>query len=401
MAAADVEGQLLVTSPNATYIPTIPQGRVSLYMVADGTYGAFDPACWPQTYHPKFPYFAAVSKTAASPEFYSALWRLPEAADFVALTGVPARNFGLLTEDFMRPLQDLVVTLGKKVSNHISFFPTTAHTRLLHHYCVAKRTCERLQNIAATLRDIRVQLSLFRRHWLLAMAYMRFAHLELVPGELTARPVENDLMGAWTSEGDVAEELYLRGIPVWFVRNRLCVPLHTQIGREVEFTPPPTTYRVRMCDVPVYTGPVGYHSLLATQRTTHTYYDISLNPTVCLRTIDSALNTDHPSSTTPPILASPLPASTLVTLGRASSSDLASGERSFIYSLQISAQCLDARRLCIVRMSARAGINSRTFRMIGCPLASLPGSAPCPRSTVPNLPNLPRRYGLTGSRNLP
>ncbi len=329
VAAQDVEGNIAVTSPNVTYIPALPQGRVSLYMVSDGTYGAFDPACWPQTYHPAFSYFAAVTKAAGSPHHWSALWHMPTPGDFIALEGIPARNFGLLTEDFMQPLEELLVVLGQEVKTHISLFPSTTHERLLHHECVVKLTCERLRNIAATLRDHRVQICLLRRHWLLAMAYIQYAHLEVPPGCVTARPVVHELMGAWTSEGEIAQDLYLRGIPVWFVRNRMLLPSHTRIGREVGFTLPPTVFNQRMCDMPVYQGPVGYESLLATQRTAHTYYDISRNPTACLHAIDSALNPVHPTSTTPPLRDSKSPAKMLIALGRALSRGLQkNGERS-------------------------------------------------------------------------
>ncbi|RDX39824.1 hypothetical protein OH76DRAFT_1490809 [Lentinus brumalis] len=315
VAARDVEANLLVTSPNAHYIPKLPLGRVSIYMVADGTYGALDPACWPQIYHRDFAYFAAVSKAVTSPHPHSAIWNRPTQADFRALEGVPAPNYGSLTEEFVQPLRTLVFELQERVTAHTSLHRSPTHTPLLHHQCVAEQTCERLRTVPATLRDHEVQVSLLRRHWLLAMAYMRYAnHMNIAPRGHAAMSAADDIMGAWTWEADVVDELVNRGIPVWFVRNRVIVPSHTRIGREVGFVEPPAAYVARMCDIPVYQGNVGYESLLATQRTTQTYHDISRHPIVSSHTVDSALQSHAPSYTTPPPLESRLPAKTLETL---------------------------------------------------------------------------------------
>ncbi len=122
---------------------------------------------------------------------------------------------------------------------------------------------------ASTLRDHEVQLGIFRRHWLLAMAYMLYCDMTFASYEASAEPlpVRADLMGAWTSDPEAVIQLYKRGIPVWYVRKGFRGESPgTSNGREVSFTPPPKVYPAPISGKSLYEGPVGYGSLHATVR---------------------------------------------------------------------------------------------------------------------------------------
>ncbi|RDX48534.1 hypothetical protein OH76DRAFT_1557072 [Lentinus brumalis] len=259
--------KLLVTSPNVTYIPKIMDGHVSLCMLSDGTYGPLDPTCWPQICDCEFAYFAAVQKIVPPDHRHSALWRRPTSNDVWPLEDNPAH--GYLTEDFMAPLAKLTKELTSKVRAHISLDPSPPHAHLRFHEKVVVDICKFMPMNASTLRDHEVQLGIFRRHWLLAMAYMLYCDMTFASYEASSEPlpVRTDLMGAWTSDPEAVIQLYKRGIPVWYVRKSFRGESPgTSTGREVPFTPPPKVYPAPISGKSLYEGPVGSGSLRATVR---------------------------------------------------------------------------------------------------------------------------------------
>ncbi|RDX43302.1 hypothetical protein OH76DRAFT_1300017, partial [Lentinus brumalis] len=224
------------------------------------------------------------------------LWRPPTEDHFRPLEGVPVRDVGMLVDDFVAPLAELAQQLAKRVADHVSLDPTPSPTHLLEHLSKVQCTYERLRYTAATLRDHEVQIALFRRHWLLGMAYLLYADLSRESIVETVPSVRHDLLGAWTWDQRAARELYDRGIPVWLVRQLQCVPADIRIGSQVEFTIPPIDVARRLSYTPVYEGVIGRGSLLATIPTAHTYHIISRSPTARELDMDARVVTPSRSS---------------------------------------------------------------------------------------------------------
>ncbi len=293
MTAVDEEADIVVTSTNVDYVPRPTYGRITLHLLVDGTYGVYDPVNWPQVFAPELAYIAAVRKAVPFHHPLSVLWRPPTPSHFVPLEGVPARNFGSLTEDFLAPFVMLAKKLSRSVREFTSRDPSASHNSLLHHEMVVRHTSQRLREFPATLRDHGVQVSLFRRHWLLGTAYMEFADLTPAPPEESSISVRTDLMGAWTSEPELAQLLHERGIPVWRVDKRHLVPLSKQnrSTRLVPFCVPSSQMdKNRISDTCLYDGQVGLESLRATLRSVHMYHDIARNPCGRRRELDGSLS---------------------------------------------------------------------------------------------------------------
>ena len=63
-----------MTLPNATSVPEIVEGIVTVYLRDNGTFGKHDPIQWPQLYVARYPYLAAIPKNTGAPCSESATW---------------------------------------------------------------------------------------------------------------------------------------------------------------------------------------------------------------------------------------------------------------------------------------------------------------------------------------
>lgn len=268
LAAWNLDKSCLITTPNATFIPEVVHGLVTVCLRDDGSFGKHDPTQWPQLFVWQHPYLATIPKRPTStpdplinPCPHFAIWQQPTPDDFIPLPNTPA--FGRLRPEFLDSLQPLVSKLSSDVSDYDLPPLATVDKAILRRYEVEMAMAwERLLRTSATFRDQVLQLCLVRRYWLLCSGFMTFYSLLGCERPTNPLPFNGDLMGAWTSEPRAVQMLFSLGVPVWMVRSTRLFPSHIRVGKLAEIS---TTRTI--CDVkfhgaePAYQGLAGVRHL--------------------------------------------------------------------------------------------------------------------------------------------
>ncbi|KAI1781815.1 hypothetical protein LXA43DRAFT_1156523 [Ganoderma leucocontextum] len=241
VAARGPDNAFLITTPNAAFIPEIVQGIVSVYLRDDGAFGKHDPTQWPQGV-----------ATATHP--HAAIWALPSREQCICLPNTPVRGFGHFYPQFLRSLEPLVRGMSSRVRGYVPTMRSTVDLAHLRSYETGlTRAWERLQTICATYRDQLLQITM---------------------------PFPNrQLMGAWTSQPEVAQGLFALGIPVWLVRASHLVSSGIRVCAFVAPSPTDALCHAKFHgEEPIYQGLAGEHHL-AVMFAAQTYRDVSLVPT--------------------------------------------------------------------------------------------------------------------------
>ncbi|TBU28874.1 hypothetical protein BD311DRAFT_662634 [Dichomitus squalens] len=289
VAAVDTRAALLITSPNAKFIPEIVQGIVDVVLRSDCRYGPVDPIQWPQIFTRRFGYLSAVPKSVGDNHPWAPIFRSPSKQDFVPLSGTPVVGFGFLSASFVAPLRVLVKEMSRRVDEFAGDQPREECADLRWHEVAMRHALARLSLMPATFPDQTLQVSELQRHWLMAAGYLEYQRrLRSLPS-LEGWPCASlPLMGAWTSEPQHVQLLYAAGIPVWFVRNahapcysvriRQCVPPIKPVALQLA--------RFPGTDAVLYHGLVGESHLSSMMQGGHGYLDISRVPSASIYSPD-------------------------------------------------------------------------------------------------------------------
>ena len=277
------DASLLVTTPNADYIPEITDGFVTVQLRADCLYAHTDPLLWPQIHTEKYPYLAAVPKTRTPPQAHWVMWSMPTLANFLPLTGTPVKGFGNLSPSFLSPLQSEVAEMSTRVRAHLLSHPPSAQREQLRwHELAMRQALSRLRHLPATFDDQRLQVKELQRHWIMAHAFLEY-HQRMRAVAVDDLPPQYDPMavGAWSSNPAVVQRLHLAGLPVWFVRSPQKVDTtDVRILREVQPSLPQCSVTPFRGLSPAYRGLAGERHLDIMFQGAATYHDLGENQTV-------------------------------------------------------------------------------------------------------------------------
>ena len=81
VAAIATDGSsMLITSPNAQYIPQVDYSLLTVHLRDDARFGLADPVNAPQIFLWKYPYLCAILKPAPDHDSLGALWKTPPKA---------------------------------------------------------------------------------------------------------------------------------------------------------------------------------------------------------------------------------------------------------------------------------------------------------------------------------
>ncbi|KAI0689188.1 hypothetical protein C8T65DRAFT_711846 [Cerioporus squamosus] len=246
LSVADIgDDKYVVSSPNMAYIPSPHVGIVEISMRSDYHYGIPDPIQWPQD------------------------------SDFDVLEGSLFTCLGLFKPNAISALSALVDDLSQAVSACRS-----EDHRLPWLNLAMRQTRDRLKYFPCTFRDAALQVRETQRYWLLTRACLDWVgkHVDNFLG--SPLPVNPGLMGAFSTDGGVVQNLLTAGIPVWYIRSDVSILRDTSVRAIVIPTLPDDIY---MDSGPegghvVYRGLAGVAHLLQTMRSGHTYLDVSRTP---------------------------------------------------------------------------------------------------------------------------
>lgn len=278
VAAASDDGKYVITSPNASFVPAPPFGRLSIFMKSNGKFGKEDPIEWPQVYIPEPRYhFLPCIPRLSHPRRHADVWSPLRFEDFQLY----APNL----------LQALYVLAPRRIENvravvdqlqaDVTALAVTGDRQQVHWLALSTiHALDRL-SIPATQRDLIRQFVCVERNYCMTLAWMIWHDLFMnLPAPAAVPVVHNDLMGTFTTDPNIVQKLYHVGIPVWYLRNTAALGPSDTIVNVVNVAKP--TDLVSSADhnhaITVYEGPPGIRHLEAICYRGHLYADIEPVP---------------------------------------------------------------------------------------------------------------------------
>lgn len=285
-AAFTDDRKWVITTPNMEFIPTPPIGILEVVLREDYRYGMVDPIQWPQLYSAGYEYLCALQRRREAPHRLARLWWTPdEGEDFQLLQGCTIKTLGLLRPECVRELSGMVDDLVAEVADSDRRRLHVVDDRVLWLTTAMRHARDRLRNFACTFRDAAMQVREVQRYWLMTRAYLDYYGTYIRLG-WRSNPLNTDLMGAFTTDPGVVQNLYEAGIPVWFVRQDASL-LESTVVYELTKLEPPRGVSVNagpQHGAVLYRGLVGRKHLDMMARGGHTYLDISRAPILIVET---------------------------------------------------------------------------------------------------------------------
>lgn len=212
------------TSPNLEVIPTFDPQPTELRARRDGRFGQEDYVCHPQSHSEHFPWAPVIPRKPTSAEFLAThpcrlLWYDLRMEDWVAPLGCAFTHVGTLdlplyTEMYVKAVE--INTQAVSMWNQHSIPPemVTAARSLF-------TALERLKSLLVSWRDMVLQWTQVQGLALDLVAmdsYYGYYRAQMIQRD-KCRPVNLHLMGCFTTNPAVVENLYWAGIPVVYVRT--------------------------------------------------------------------------------------------------------------------------------------------------------------------------------------
>ncbi|KAF7789071.1 hypothetical protein EIP86_000004, partial [Pleurotus ostreatoroseus] len=325
VACATDDDKYILTSPNVAYIPRPAYGYVKVVRQWDGHFGWHDPIRWPQVFidHPRYRWLCAVSRRPHGDQDYRLpIWKPLALADVSPIEDGFVASFGTVSPAFRRALRPVVSAMSRRAGDFTR--QCGKQSEFLALVTCMTEAFERL-DFPSTHRDLVRQLASVQRFWLLADAWLEF-HVYLNPSysfrERPDRPrpaLRHDVMGAFTTEPQIAQRLFSMGIPLWFMRLERQLTSNVVVLRTVVFAEPPTVLDHGLfLSEPVYNGFAGVQHIQAISSQAHVYADVEVAP---LPAVSSSPAAASPAPTQPPREGSS--ADDVLPLSRASASSQA------------------------------------------------------------------------------
>lgn len=276
-AAVAYDGKYIITSPNMSFVPEPPAGRIEVRVKTDGKFGTADPLHWPQLYSddPKINFMLCIPRDGSS-ERRSETWTPLNDEDYDVYD---IGNVEYLATLKTARLESVDEALAMLWSETIDYELTHAPSQQLRWLVLGAQLARDRLSHPGSRRDLLQQLVCVERHYCLTLAWLQWRKsFENISGA-TAEP-KRDLMGCFTTNAEVAGRLCGAGIPVWYLRlaNTLvksCGHISTIVDLSL---PSNITTTNRSSSVMLYVGPPGPKQLEAIYHKGHVCADVEAVP---------------------------------------------------------------------------------------------------------------------------
>jgi hypothetical protein len=239
--------RLVITSPNATWIPNVQQDQVDVRARRDGTFYTADFSLMPQWFFKGTYYFPFVRRKPAADILkdhpFSLAWYKVHRGDFVHEEGSIRRDFGRLREDLVEEITLLRKDLADKVTRLVDEgrYKEHEYDDLLYCRLGMLYTSVALTYAPLTFDQTLLTVTTFQRYFLETLAcyeYLTIWKERMRTLGDVARPVDDSVMGAIVCRDEDAMRLFLLGVEVWFVRPLSRIQKGIKIGSECTLTIP-------------------------------------------------------------------------------------------------------------------------------------------------------------------
>lgn len=207
-----------ITTPNGGYIPTATIGVRQLQARADGHFGLDDRTLHPQMYVRGFEYICCIPKRDESRRM---LWWTPTLADCPMVPNSPfSIIIRVLKPSLLQGYKELrdkyVGLIGKREGRERSPLAGLLVTTMCQ--CLDK-----LRSFGMTYKEIVLAVAEFQQAVLDIHAWIDYVDVYqpcLYPGPdgVVKHEPNQNLMGAFTENVAIAQQLHAMGIPVWLIR---------------------------------------------------------------------------------------------------------------------------------------------------------------------------------------
>ncbi|KAF9237928.1 hypothetical protein BU15DRAFT_62775 [Melanogaster broomeanus] len=173
------EDELVIMSPNMTFIPKPFLNSSELRAFKDGCYGVQDVFQWPQLYSDKYPYSTCIPhREWLNFEPFHLLWWMPKPSDFVKEAGT-VWEVGRLPEGHRAAFTELHDSIHDRLSQHEHYLNNDLHNLMkpAATLCTLKHALERLHYHPLTFRELTLQVAEFQRTALDILAYGHYVHV--------------------------------------------------------------------------------------------------------------------------------------------------------------------------------------------------------------------------------
>ncbi|KAJ7479035.1 hypothetical protein FB451DRAFT_1450768 [Mycena latifolia] len=209
---------------NADYVPTLPSLKLphAVYLRSDMRYGTDDPTLWPQQWTSEYCHMPLIPQRGAVSEL-DVMWWNPTPHDF-QLGSAVTRGLGRLSRSqfakFLPPITNLIERCKQLQLTfpNIASFPLFGE--LIQHMMML---VEQLETLPTTFVKMVFAVTSLQRAFLELHALYSYmtVYKPRINNYLTADSEKHGLaavVGAFTTEPAVAQQLSAAGVPFWFIR---------------------------------------------------------------------------------------------------------------------------------------------------------------------------------------
>jgi hypothetical protein len=207
------DGEHIITSPNcSTILGPLLEGDRSLFLRDNLRYGEDDPIQWPQAYLPQYRHFACIARGPKPyPDAMNILWWTPDRRDFVSENDV-LHGVGKLERSYYLQLRELSVGLLERAEKPLFQGKIVAHelSKILLNFL------HRLETLSSSFFIMQRGVRELQRTFLQLKGFLDFEERYRLETGTPAAAL--DLMGAFTWDPIVCQNLFRAGVPVWLIR---------------------------------------------------------------------------------------------------------------------------------------------------------------------------------------
>jgi hypothetical protein len=242
--AANHTAGMVITTPNATYIPRPPSGNTEVVLRSDLRYGVDDATLWPQFHIEKYPHLAAIPSKVANPEnYFSSLWWTPTRGDFIQSLTSGLSGLGSIVCREMDQLDHCKRDIMDDTRRYLEQNPKDVVISAARS--VTAFSWVRLSTILGKYEEKALEVTEFQRNWLdlrASLDYLQIYHPRMYTNDGYASVEPR--VGCFTTQPIIAQEFYSAGIPVWLIRSLDSISPEIRITQICSISEPPDDIRM-------------------------------------------------------------------------------------------------------------------------------------------------------------
>ena len=229
---------MVITTPNADFIPQPHLGTVEVFPRSDLHYGMDDAILWPQFYIEQYPHLAVIR---LNPKFayihYVELWWTPLRQEFKESKTAGVRGLGLFSCSEMTALERYKEDILWESKEHLMRTPliTISSARVVMSF-----SWVRLQYNVGKFKEKALEVIEFQRKILelrTALDYLieYFPHMH---SQMSRAAVSSSIMGCFMFSPIITQEFFAASILVWLIHSIDSIGTNIAIDKIVKVRPP-------------------------------------------------------------------------------------------------------------------------------------------------------------------